>query len=124
MRSSSQPRVSKPSIFAIPCSLVADDRVTLPSDTTRKVKGVDVLPWVLSPLMGPEEIDMEVSESTIVVISPADMEKDMDLLPASLQLLGPEKVRERDHVLRLMCVEILLLLSSSAYRSIMPSSAC
>lgn len=38
-----------------------DDRVKLPSDPSRKVKGVDVLPWVLSPLMGPEEIDMEAS---------------------------------------------------------------
>lgn len=42
------------------CDLL-DDRVKLPSDPSRKVKGVDVLPWVLSPLMGPEEIDMEAS---------------------------------------------------------------
>lgn len=38
-----------------------DDRVKLPSDSSRMVKGVDVLPWVLSPLMGPEEYDEEVS---------------------------------------------------------------
>ena len=36
------------------------ERVRLPSDPTRKVKGVDVLPWVLGPLMGPEEYDIEV----------------------------------------------------------------
>ena len=39
--------------------------------------------------------------------------KDMDQLPATLQFLGPEKQREKDTVLRMMCVEILLLLSTS-----------
>jgi hypothetical protein len=34
-------------------------------------------------------------------------------LPESLQFLGPDKVRERDPVLRLMCVEILMLLAAS-----------
>jgi len=34
-------------------------------------------------------------------------------LPETLQFLGPEKVRERDPVLRMMCVEILLLLATS-----------
>jgi hypothetical protein len=37
-----------------------DDRVKLPSDPSRTVRGVDVLPFVLSPLMGPEEYDMDV----------------------------------------------------------------
>ncbi|KAK4688753.1 hypothetical protein P7C73_g1356, partial [Tremellales sp. Uapishka_1] len=74
-----------------------DDRVKLPSDPSRVVKGVDVLPWVLSPLMGPEEYDDE----------------DMDLLPSTLQFLPPTKQRERDTVLRMMCVEILLLLSTT-----------
>jgi len=36
-----------------------------------------------------------------------------DALPETLQFLGPEKVRERDPVLRMMCVEILLLLATS-----------
>jgi len=36
-------------------------------------------------------------------------------LPETLQFLGPEKVRERDPVLRMMCVEILLLLATSEY---------
>ena len=42
-----------------------DDRVKLPSDPTRTVKGVDVLPFVMSPLMGPEEYDMDVSHVLI-----------------------------------------------------------
>jgi hypothetical protein len=39
----------------------------------------------------------------------------MDSLPATLQFLGPDKVRERDPVLRLMCVEVLLLLATSEW---------
>jgi hypothetical protein len=39
--------------------------------------------------------------------------QEMDALPASLQFLGPDKIRERDPVLRLMCVEILMLLATS-----------
>ena len=61
------------------------------------VKGVDVLPWVLSPLMGPEEYEMD----------------EMDQLPTILQFQPPTKQRERDTVLRMMCVEILLLLATS-----------
>ena len=38
-----------------------------------------------------------------------------DALPETLQFLGPDKVRERDPVLRMMCVEILLLLATSTY---------
>ena len=40
---------------------ISDDRVKLPSDPSRTVKGVDVLPFVMSPLMGPEEYEMDVS---------------------------------------------------------------
>jgi hypothetical protein len=89
----------------------SDDRVKLPSDPTRTVKGVDVLPFVMSPLMGPEEYDMDVSTLSLVMSS-AD-EQEMDKLPATLQFLGTEKKREQDTVLRMMCVEILLLLSTS-----------
>lgn len=73
------------------------DRVRLPSDPNRRVRGVDVLPWVLSPLMGPEEYEMD----------------EMDKLPETLQFLPPTKTRERDTVLRMMCVEILLLLATT-----------
>jgi hypothetical protein len=75
------------------------------------VKGVDVLPFVMSPLMGPEEYDMDVSIFPLVVFTADDQE--MDKLPATLQFLGTEKKREQDTVLRMMCVEILLLLSTS-----------
>ncbi|EIW66255.1 hypothetical protein TREMEDRAFT_45756 [Tremella mesenterica DSM 1558] len=74
-----------------------NDRVKLPSDPSRMVRGVDVLPWVLSPLMGAEEYDME----------------EMEQLPLSLQFLPDTKVREKDIVLRMMCVEILLLLATT-----------
>ncbi|WWC72725.1 uncharacterized protein I206_106689 [Kwoniella pini CBS 10737] len=73
------------------------DRVRLPSDPSRRVKGVDVLPYVLAPLMGPEEYDIE----------------DMEKLPPTLQFLPPDKQREKDTVLRMMGIEILLLLSTT-----------
>lgn len=41
----------------------------------------------------------------------------MDKLPATLQFLGSEKKREQDTVLRMMCVEILLLLATSEWQS-------
>lgn len=37
----------------------------------------------------------------------------MEKLPETLQFQPPEKKREQDTVLRMMCVEILLLLSTS-----------
>ncbi|WRT70850.1 uncharacterized protein IL334_007849 [Kwoniella shivajii] len=74
-----------------------NDRVRLPSDPTRRVKGVDVLPYVLAPLMGPEEYDID----------------EMETLPPTLQFLPPEKQREKDTVLRMMCLEILLLLATT-----------
>lgn len=40
--------------------------------------------------------------------------QEMELLPVSLQFLPPTKQREVDSVLRLTCVEILLLLATSA----------
>lgn len=92
---------------------LSDDRVKLPSDPTRTVKGVDVLPFVMSPLMGPEEYDMDVSFPLFLRTYREADEKEMDKLPATLQFLGTEKKREQDTVLRMMCVEILLLLSTS-----------
>ncbi|EAU90089.1 cytoplasmic protein [Coprinopsis cinerea okayama7 len=56
--------------------------------------GVDALPYILLPLAGPEEFDLD------------DQEK---LLPA-LQFLPPEKKRESDALIRLTLVEALLLL--------------
>ena len=42
--------------------------------------------------------------------------QDMEKLPATLQFPPPTKQREKDPVLRMMCIEILLLLSSSALK--------
>lgn len=53
-----------------------DDRVKLPSDPTRTVKGVDVLPFVLSPLMGPEEYDIDVSRSRANVLGASPLTVD------------------------------------------------
>lgn len=39
----------------------------------------------------------------------------MEQLPPSLQFLGEEKKRDEDPVLRMMCIEILLLLSTSRF---------
>jgi len=39
----------------------------------------------------------------------------MEQLPPTLQFLGAEKKREEDPVLRMMCIEILLLLSTSEF---------
>ncbi|WVO16916.1 hypothetical protein L204_104602 [Cryptococcus depauperatus] len=74
-----------------------EDRVKLPNDPSRLIKGVDVLPWVLAPIMGPEEYDVD----------------EMEQLPPTLQFLPPEKEREKDTVLRMMCIEILLLLATT-----------
>lgn len=41
--------------------------------------------------------------------------QESEILPETLQFLGPDKVRERDPVLRLMCVEILMLLATSEF---------
>lgn len=41
----------------------------------------------------------------------------MEKLPPTLQFLPPEKKREEDPVLRMMCIEILLLLSTSQLAS-------
>lgn len=40
----------------------------------------------------------------------------MDKLPVTLQFLPPTKQREKDTVLRMMCVEILLLLATSEWQ--------
>lgn len=67
--------------------------------TTIEVRGIDVLPKILGPLMGGEEIDID----------------DMDILPSSLQFQREDKQREQDGVLRLTCVEILLLLCTCEF---------
>ncbi|CAD6887127.1 unnamed protein product [Tilletia controversa] len=63
---------------------------------------LDVLPWLLLPLISGselEKVDIEEQES----------------LPSECQLIDVEKERERDPALRMMLVECLLLLCTSLY---------
>ncbi|KAF7303023.1 hypothetical protein MKEN_01265300 [Mycena kentingensis (nom. inval.)] len=69
------------------------DNVSIP-DTPSSAPGIDALPYVLLPLAGPEELDLE----------------DQEKLPDALQFLPPTKVREPDQAIRLLHVETLLLL--------------
>lgn len=61
--------------------------------------GIGVLPYILLPLAGPEELDLE----------------DQEKLPEALQFLPPTKIREPDEVLRLTHVETLLLLCHTRF---------
>ncbi|TFK51992.1 DUF383-domain-containing protein [Heliocybe sulcata] len=61
--------------------------------------GMDALPYILLPLAGPEEFDLE----------------DQEKLPPALQLLPPTKKREPDPALRLIHVETLLLLCTTRW---------
>ncbi|KAJ6568368.1 hypothetical protein DFH09DRAFT_1080741 [Mycena vulgaris] len=67
--------------------------VSVPPSTS-VAPGIDALPYILLPLAGPEEFDLE----------------DQEKLPDALQFLPPTKVREPDAAIRLMHVETLLLL--------------
>jgi len=58
---------------------------------------VNFLPYILLPLCGPEDFDVD----------------DMDKLPSELQLLPPDKKREADPSTRLMLVETLVLLCAT-----------
>ncbi|PFH48657.1 hypothetical protein AMATHDRAFT_76595 [Amanita thiersii Skay4041] len=62
--------------------------------SNRPAPGIDVLPFLLLPLAGPEEFDLE----------------DQEKLLEPLQFLPPTKKREMDIVIRLTHVETLLLL--------------
>ncbi|KAF5381406.1 hypothetical protein D9757_009079 [Collybiopsis confluens] len=70
-------------------------RASLASTTAQPVAapGIDALPFLLLPLAGPEELDID----------------SQDLLPPALQFLPPTKTREVDPSIRLTIVEILLL---------------
>jgi len=61
--------------------------------------GVDALPYILLPLAGPEEFDLDAQEQ----------------LPEALQFLPQTKQREPDAVLRLTHVETLLLLCTTRW---------
>ncbi|TFK88418.1 DUF383-domain-containing protein [Polyporus arcularius HHB13444] len=72
------------------------EKVTL-SPSTVAAPGINILPYILLPLAGPEEFDLE----------------DQEKLPSSLQFLPPTKKREPDPVIRLTHVETLLLLCTT-----------
>ncbi|KAJ1911707.1 Protein hgh1 [Tieghemiomyces parasiticus] len=59
--------------------------------------GMNLLPYILLPLCGPEEFD----------------EDDMDGMPDDLQLLPADKAREESATLRVLLVEILVLLTAT-----------
>ncbi|XP_055602862.1 protein HGH1 homolog [Uranotaenia lowii] len=59
--------------------------------------GIDVLPFILLPLAGPEEFDDEIN----------------DKLPVELQYLGPDKKREEDPDIRKMLLESLAQLCAT-----------
>jgi hypothetical protein len=60
---------------------------------------MDILSYLLLPLAGPEEFDLE----------------DQERLPPALQFLPPTKTREPDYILRLTHVETLLLLCTTRW---------
>ncbi|KAH7093923.1 DUF383-domain-containing protein [Auriculariales sp. MPI-PUGE-AT-0066] len=59
-----------------------------------RAPGIDALPFILLPLAGPEEFELE----------------DQEKMPSALQFLDSSKQREVDPALRLMLIETLLLL--------------
>ncbi|KAG8978702.1 hypothetical protein FRC05_009975 [Tulasnella sp. 425] len=74
------------------------DSVAVTPSTTA-APGMNILPAVLLPLAGPEELDPD----------------DMDKLPPSLQLLPDTKKREADPVLRHILLEALVLLCTTRW---------
>ncbi|RDB23378.1 Protein HGH1 [Hypsizygus marmoreus] len=68
-------------------------KVSVPPSSI-EAPGMDALQYILLPLAGPEEFDLE----------------DQEKLPEALQFLPPTKTRESDPTLRLTHVETLLLL--------------
>ncbi|CAE6349961.1 unnamed protein product [Rhizoctonia solani] len=72
------------------------ETVTIPP-RNEEGKGMNLLSFLLLPLAGPEEFDLE----------------DMDKLPASIQFLPDTKKRESDQFIRLTHIETLLLLCTT-----------
>jgi hypothetical protein len=68
-----------------------------PSDL--RAPGIDALQYILLPLAGPEEFDLDIQEQ----------------LPEALQFLPPTKTREANAAFRLTHVETLLLLCTTRW---------
>lgn len=73
--------------------LTPEDTLAAIPPSPVEAPGIDVLPYLLLPLAGPEEFDLE----------------DQEKLPEALQFLPSDKTREPDQVIRLAHVETLLL---------------
>jgi len=74
------------------------DTVLVPPSDLR-APGIDALQYILLPLAGPEEFDLDTQE----------------LLPEALQFLPPTKTREANAAFRLTHVETLLLLCTTRW---------
>ncbi|CAE7216892.1 unnamed protein product [Rhizoctonia solani] len=73
-----------------------DEMIAIPP-STEEGKGMNLLSFLLLPLAGPEEFDLE----------------DVDKLPVSVQFLPDTKKREPDQFIRLTHIETLLLLCTT-----------
>ncbi|KAG8748350.1 hypothetical protein FRC10_005897 [Ceratobasidium sp. 414] len=84
-----------------------DEMTTIPPDPA-EAKGMNLLSFILLPLAGPEEFDLEAC------LAPSHhMPCDIDKLPASIQFLPSTKKREADPFIRLAHIETLLLLCTT-----------
>lgn len=95
--------------------LPESELVAVPPSSTA-APAINALPYILLPLAGPEDLDLEVCSAFSAghfvshsSINPQEQEK----LPAELQLLPDTKKRESDEILRLTHVETLLLLCAT-----------
>ncbi|KAG1732385.1 hypothetical protein EDB19DRAFT_1896775 [Suillus lakei] len=79
--------------------LSSDTEAVVVPPSTLFAPGIDALPYILLPLAGPEELDLE----------------DQEKLPSALQFLPSTKKREADSVLRLTHIETLLLLCTTRW---------
>ena len=75
----------------------SDTVIVPPSDL--RAPGIDALQYILLPLAGPEEFDLDIQEQ----------------LPEALQFLPPTKKREANAAFRLTHVETLLLLCTTRW---------
>ena len=75
----------------------SDIVIVPPSDL--RAPGIDALQYILLPLAGPEEFDLDIQEQ----------------LPEALQFLPPTKKREANAAFRLTHVETLLLLCTTRW---------
>ena len=98
-----------------------DEQIAIPPSQI-SAPGINILPPILLPLAGPEEMDLEVNNSAKTDgFDDFDAEQippplqDQEKLPPLLQFLPPTKKRETDSAIRLIFVEALLLLCTTRW---------